>query len=109
MYKLTLYVPDSHVEVVKKAIFAAGAGRYASKEARASYDSCSWQVMGQGQFQPLEGAMPFIGDVGKLETVAEWRVETVVEDAYIQAVIQALRAAHPYEMPAFDAVKIEFW
>lgn len=108
MYKLTLYVPDSHVEVVKKAIFAAGAGRYANAS-KASYDSCSWQVMGQGQFQPLEGATPFIGDVGKLETVAEWRVETVVEDEFIQAVIQALRAAHPYEMPAFDAMKVEFW
>ena len=103
MYKLTLYVPDSHVEVVKKAIFAAGAGRYET------YDSCSWQVMGQGQFQPLEGATPFIGDVGKLETVAEWRVETVVEDEFIQGVIQALRAAHPYEVPAFDAVKVEVW
>lgn len=103
MYKLTLYVPDSHVEIVKKAIFAAGAGRCGT------YDSCSWQVMGQGQFQPLEGATPFIGDVGQLETVAEWRVETVVEDEFIQAVIQALRAAHPYEMPAFDAVRVEFW
>jgi hypothetical protein len=103
MYKLTFYVPDSHVEIVKKAIFAAGAGRYET------YGSCSWQVMGQGQFQPLEGATPFIGDVGKLETVAEWRVETVVEDEFIQAVIQALRAAHPYEMPAFDAVRVDFW
>ena len=108
MYKLTLFVPDSHVEVVKKAIFAAGAGRY-TNASKASYDSCSWQVMGQGQFQPLKGAMPFIGDVGKLESVAEWRVETVVEDEFIQAVIQALRAAHPYEMPAFDAVRVEFW
>jgi len=33
----------------------------------------------------------------------------VVEDEFIQAVIQALRAAHPYEMPAFDAVRVEFW
>lgn len=103
MYKLTLYVPDSHVEVVKKAIFTAGAGRYAT------YDSCSWQVMGQGQFQPIKGAMPFIGDVGKLETVPEWRVETIVEDEFIQAVIHALRAAHPYEVPAFDVVRVEFW
>jgi hypothetical protein len=103
MYKLTFYVPDSHVEAVKVAVFAAGAGHCGT------YDSCSWQVMGQGQFKPLEGATSFIGEVGKLEQVAEWRVETVVEDEFIQAVIAALRTSHPYEMPAFDAVRVEFY
>jgi hypothetical protein len=44
-----------------------------------------------------------------LEHVAEWRVETIVEDEFIDAVIAALRASHPYEMPAFDAVMIEFY
>jgi hypothetical protein len=103
MYKLTFYVPDSHVEAVKKAIFAAGAGRCGT------YDSCSWQVMGRGQFKPLKGAMPFIGEVGELEYVAEWRVETIVEDECIHTVIAALQSSHPYEMPAFDAVRVEFY
>jgi hypothetical protein len=103
MYKLTFYVPDSHVKMVKDAIFASGAGRCGT------YDSCSWQVMGQGQFKPLKGATPFIGEVGELKHVAEWRVETIVEDEFIQVVINALRTAHPYEMPAFDAVRVEFY
>jgi hypothetical protein len=103
MYKLTFYVPDSQVETVKDAIFAAGAGRCGT------YDCCSWQVIGQGQFKPLKGATPFIGEVGELEHVAEWRVETIVEDEFIDAVIAALRASHPYEMPAFDAVRVEFY
>jgi len=103
MYKLTFYVPDTHVEVVKSAIFAVGAGRCGS------YDCCCWQVQGQGQFRALANSNPFLGEVGKLETVTEWRVETIVEDHDIHVVIEALKTSHPYEMPAFDVVKIEFY
>ena len=102
MYKLTFYVPDAHVDVVKSAVFAAGAGRIGN------YEACSWQVMGQGQFRPLQAATPFIGQPDQLETVAEWRVEMVVEELYIHDVIVALKQAHPYETPAFDVIKIDF-
>lgn len=103
MYKLTFYVPDTHVEPVKQAVFAAGAGRIGH------YEACSWQVMGQGQFCPLKGATPFIGAANQLETVNEWRVEMVVDDAHIHNVISTLKQAHPYETPAFDVVKIEHY
>lgn len=98
MYKLTVFIPDSHVEMVKTALFNAGAGQIGN------YSHCCWQVLGQGQFMPLEGNHAFIGETGKIETVAEWRVEMVVEKAKIQAVIQALKSAHPYETPAYDVV-----
>ncbi len=103
MYKLTFYVPDTHLETVKDAVFAAGAGRIGN------YEACSWQVMGQGQFRPLQGATPFIGQPHQLETVDEWRVEMVVADALIHDAITALKQAHPYETPAFDASKIELY
>jgi len=102
MYKLTFYVPDTHVEDVKNAVFAAGAGRIGN------YEACSWQVVGQGQFRPLLGATPFIGQPDQLETVAEWRVEMVVEEIYIHNVIIALKQTHPYETPAFDVLKVDF-
>ena len=59
MYKLCFYVPDSHVEAVKQAVFAAGGGRVGA------YDSCAWQVLGQGQFRPLTGSQPFLGSQGE--------------------------------------------
>lgn len=96
MYKLVFFVPDSHLEQVKTAIFAAGAGRIGN------YDQCCWQVLGQGQFRPLAGANPFIGQQNQLESVAEYRVEMVCADEHISAAVSALRAAHPYEEPAFD-------
>jgi hypothetical protein len=100
MHKITLYVPETHLEPVKAALFAAGAGRIGL------YDSCSWQVKGEGQFRPQAGANPFLGQVGAIETVAEYKVELVCADDCITAAIQALRSAHPYEEPAYDVVKV---
>jgi len=101
MYKLTVYIPASHLESVKEALFAAGAGRYAA------YDRCCWQVLGQGQFRPLTGSHPFIGKTGAEEQVPEYRVEMMCAEGSVRAVTAALRSAHPYEEPAFDFVRIE--
>jgi hypothetical protein len=96
MYKLCFYVPESHLEPVKQAIFEAGAGCIGQ------YDQCCWQIKGQGQFRPLTGSQPFIGGLGVLETVDEYRVEMVCADDCISAAVAALRSAHPYEEPALD-------
>lgn len=96
MYKLAFFVPPSHLEVVKAAVFAAGGGRIGD------YDCCAWQVLGQGQFRPLGGSQPFIGQAGVVEQVEEWRVELVVADALIESVVTALKQSHPYETPAYE-------
>jgi len=101
MYKICFYVPETHLEPVKAALFAAGAGRIGL------YDSCAWQVKGEGQFRPLAGAKPFLGEVGAVEVVAEYKVELVCAEHCITAAIDALRAAHPYEEPAYDVVKLQ--
>lgn len=100
MYKLCFYVPESHLEQVKKALFTTGAGQIGD------YAECCWQVLGKGQFKPLEGSRPFIGEAQQLAVVDEWRVELVVVDALITKAIAALKAAHPYETPAYDVWKL---
>jgi hypothetical protein len=101
VYKLCVYVPESHLEVLKRALFDAGAGRIGD------YDSCCWQVPGRGQFRPLAGADPFIGQVGAVESVAEYKVELVCDDAVVAAAVRALKAAHPYEEPAYQVWRLE--
>ena len=106
MYKLVLYVPEDHSEAVKAAVFKAGAGKIGN------YDQCCWQVLGQGQFRPLSGSQPFIGDApiaeGKerVEQVSEYRIEMVCSDEFIKAAVSALKAAHPYEEPAYDVSQL---
>lgn len=99
MLSLIFYVPDSHVDAVKKAVFAAGAGKLGN------YDQCCWQTIGQGQFRPLKGADPHLGQVGKLEIVDEWKVEVICEEAKMPAAVEALKKAHPYEEVAYLVMK----
>ncbi|HET8711272.1 MAG TPA: YqfO family protein [Spongiibacteraceae bacterium] len=101
MYKLCVYVPVSHLDVVKQALFDAGAGCIGD------YDSCCWQVAGQGQFRPLAGANPFIGAQGQIEVVEEYKVELVCSDDVVAAAVAALKQAHPYEEPAYQVWRLE--
>ncbi len=101
MYKICFFVPETHLDVVKEAVFATGAGTIGN------YDCCCWQVKGSGQFRALNGSDPFIGHVGSLETVSEYKVELVCDDELIKKAIDALKEAHPYEEPAFDVWKLE--
>lgn len=95
MHHLYFYVPKTHAERVKQALFAVGAGRIGD------YDCTCWQTEGTGQFRPLAGSQPHLGQSDQLETVAEYKVEMVCDDNIISDVIHALRAAHPYEEPAY--------
>jgi len=101
MYKICVFVPEAAVEQVKQAMFAAGAGKIGD------YDSCCWQTLGQGQFRPLEGSSPFIGEQNRIETVAEYRIEMVCADELIKDVVATMKNSHPYEEPAYDVWKLE--
>ncbi len=102
MYQLIFFVPETHLETVKDAVFRAGAGRYNN------YDNCCWQSPGTGQFRPLENSNAYIGEKGKLEKVPEYRVEMLCADEYIDRAISALKSVHPYEEPAYYAVRTYF-
>ncbi len=97
-YKLDTFVPAHAVESVSAALFAAGAGRIGD------YSSCSFRSPGVGTFFGEKGSNPSIGQSGRLETAEEISVETVVPIEKVDAVVAALRKAHPYEEPAFDLV-----
>ena len=96
MYKLCFFVPQSHLESVKDALFERGAGQLGD------YDRCAWQVLGQGQFRSLAGSNPFLGEVGNNQVVDEYRVEMVVSDHRIKDILSCLLKLHPYQQPAYE-------
>lgn len=96
---LVFYVPTADTDRVLAAVFAAGAGSIGD------YRDCAFVAPGTGQFRPLAGASPAIGSVGDLEHVAENRVEVVLLRRRRTEVVAALRAAHPYEEPAFHVIE----
>jgi dinuclear metal center YbgI/SA1388 family protein len=98
--KLVTFAPESALEKVSEALFAAGAGRIGD------YSRCSFRTQGTGTFFGEEGTNPAVGESGRLETAPEVKIETVVPLAKVEAVVQALRDSHPYEEPAFDLVTL---
>ena len=99
-YKLVVFVPADSLQEVADAVFKAGAGWIGN------YSHCSFRSAGTGTFLPLEGANPTIGKKGKLEKVDEIRFESIVPAQKVTDCLKAMRNAHPYEMPAFDIIKL---
>ena len=100
LYKFVVFVPKDHINKLARAVFAAGAGQLGN------YSDCAFTSQGNGTFKPLEGSNPAIGTKDKLEHVEEIRFETIVPKANISKVIEAMKKVHPYEMPAYDVIKL---
>ena len=98
--KLVWFVPEDALDATRNAVFEAGAGRIGD------YERCSWYSVGTGTFFGGEDTDPAVGDRGKEQRVPEFRVETVVPADRLREVVAALRAAHPYEEPAYDVYSL---
>jgi hypothetical protein len=94
--KIVVFVPKSHVDIIKQVMGDAGAGKIGN------YSHCTYSANGIGRYKPLEGSKPFIGQVGKLEEVEEERIECVCERSKATEVIKAIKKVHPYEEVALD-------
>lgn len=100
-YKVAVFVPPHDLPAVADAAFAAGAGQVGR------YRECAWaSPVGFGSFYGEEGARPAIGRPGRREYVEERRWETLVPPGRLSAVLAAIRAAHSYEEPAIDVVRL---
>ncbi len=95
LVKLAVFVPKGFEEQVMAALF-----RFSG--VMGNYRDCSFRVDGTGTFLPLEGAKPFQGAKGRAESVQESRIELLLRAADLEKATEALKAAHPYEEPAYD-------
>lgn len=100
IYKLVVFVPKTHEQVVSQAVWDAGAGHIGN------YSNCAFVSQGMGSFLPLAGATPFVGEHGTLEQVEEIRFETIVPEKISRRVIKAMLKAHPYEEVAYDLYEL---
>ena len=101
LLKLVTFVPTEQAERVRKALFAAGCGNIGG------YDSCSYNLKGEGTFRAGENTHPFCGSIGELHREEEVRIETILPSYKKGEVMRALLSAHPYEEPAFDLYPLE--
>lgn len=101
LYKILVYIPRGHEDKMFNALIGAGAGQIGN------YSSCTYRTEGIGTFKPEKGTHPFIGEEGKLETVNETKLGTIVPQSLLNKTIKALIKAHPYEEPAYDIMPLE--
>lgn len=99
--KLVCFCPQDHAHKVREAMFNAGAGQIGN------YDNCSYNSEGSGSFRALDNAKPFVGEKGELHFENETRIETIVPDFKINAVVNSMINAHPYEEVAYDIYPLE--
>ena len=98
--QLVVYCPKAESSSLRDALYAAGAGNIGN------YRHCSYSVLGNGTFEPLMGANPFVGSVGNETVTEEERVEMIYPKALEKAVIKSLKANHPYEEPAYSLLPL---
>lgn len=95
--KLVWFVPLTHLEATREAVFTAGGGWVGE------YARCSFATVGTGTFYGTEDTRPALGAPGRDERLAEARVEVRVPADKLVAAVDALRRAHPFEEPSIDA------
>lgn len=96
LLKLVVFVPTDYAELVRNALFNAGAGHIGN------YDSSSFNLAGEGSFRASADCHPFRGAIGELHFENEIRIETILPSYLKTAVTRAILSVHPYEEPAFD-------
>ncbi len=101
LYKLFTYAPLGQANVIKEALFAAGAGKIGL------YEECSFNITGKGTFKPIAGSSPFLGKVGIRENAEEVKIEVIFPHYLQPKILNALFAAHPYETVAYEVIKLE--
>lgn len=99
--KLVVFTPASHAEEIRKVLGDTGAGYIGN------YSHCSFSADGTGRFLPGENTNPYIGQQGRLESVDEVRIETIVPEHLLKRVVTAMVKAHPYEEVAYDIFPVE--
>ena len=100
LYKLEIFVPDSHFEVVRQALWSVDAGHIGN------YDRClSWSRV-NSCWRTLEGANPFDGATGVLSQAEEWKIEVCCRAERLQETVKAIKQAHPYEEPVINVLPL---
>jgi len=89
-------VPETHADLVREAMGKAGVGEVNN------YAFCSFSVKGTGRFLPKEGARPFLGKPGVMETVQEERIEAICHKDKLEKALEAIKQTHPYEETVID-------
>lgn len=99
-YKIEIFIPEKYIDQLRTAMNEAGACRLGN------YDHCLTVTQVSGFWRPLNGANPFHGDVGAVNSGTEVKAETICEGEFLPEVLAAIRGVHPYEEPLINVIPL---
>ncbi|NLA23398.1 MAG: Nif3-like dinuclear metal center hexameric protein, partial [Bacteroidales bacterium] len=100
LHKFICYVPETHANALREAMFEGGGGHIGN------YDKCSYNLSGFGTYRAGQDTNPFLGEIGKMHTEPETRIETIIHESRLSNLIQKVIEVHPYEEPAYDIIPL---
>lgn len=103
MSKIFVTAPESHTEIIIKAMADSGAGVVGN------YTHCATITKTMGNYMPENGANPYIGKVGEMSREQEDKIEMVCPNEKVEEVVKSIKRVHPYETPTIDVVTITFY
>lgn len=103
IYKIFVTTPESHTDILIKAMSSAGAGIVGN------YTHCAFITKGYGNYLPENGANPYKGEVGEMSREPEYKVEMICPKEKLSGVISAIKKVHPYDTPTIDVLEISFY
>ena len=96
--KLEVFIPETHLPALQKALLTVDAGHIGN------YDCCLSYSRVTSCWRPLEGAMPYLGAQGEISSEPELKVETVCRTDQADKTVEAIKAIHPYEEPVIHVI-----
>ncbi|MFZ5883691.1 MAG: divalent cation tolerance protein CutA [Chloroflexota bacterium] len=98
--KLEIFVPQDHALKLADALSEIGVGVIGN------YDHCVALTPVRGFFRPLPGSNPFEGEQGKINEVAEYKLEVNCRRELVKEALQAIKRVHPYEEPVINVIPL---
>lgn len=104
MYRITLFVPPSHLEGILENIMAINPLKYGK------YDSVMWwSNEGTEQFRPLDGAVPAKGETNTVSRLPSVMVQFSLphdDEVLNRVIMEGIIPFHPWEEPVIQIHEI---
>ena len=98
--KLEVFLPESHLAAVQRALMESDAGHIGA------YDCCLSYSRVTGCWRPLPGSDPYLGREGELCSEPELKVEVTCRTAEVDRTVEAVKRVHPYEEPVINVIPL---
>ena len=98
--KLEIFIPETHLASLQKALWEADAGHIGN------YDCCLSYSPVTGCWRPLAGTTPYLGTHGEISSEPEVKVEVTCRTENVDQTVDAVKAVHPYEEPVINVIPL---